>query len=112
VCIENPAIHSKLFRQTVPTNLFFFSRLLLQKLQPNFPFSSLIIVEPMISAGDGHDLDQLRTRLVQNAKRRISEWPDRETALLYLKTRPGMMAWDERVLKVFVVCGFYRFNIA
>jgi len=59
----------------------------------------------MVSAGDGHDLDQLRARLVQNAKRRISEWPDREAAFSYLRTRPGMMGWDERVLKVFVVCG-------
>jgi len=68
-------------------------------------------VEPIVSTGDGHDLDPLRAKLVQNAKRRIIEWPDREAALLYLKTRPGVMAWDERVLKAFVVCGFYLLSI-
>jgi len=91
--------------------IIFFGRLVLQRLQPNFPFLSLIIVEPVVSAEGGHDLAPLRTRLMQNAERRISEWPDREAVLLYLKTRPGMMAWDERVLKVFVVCGFHLFSM-
>ena len=90
---------------------YFFGRLVLQRLQPNFPFLSLIIVEPVVSAEGGHDLASLRTRIMQNAERKISEWPDREAALLYLKTRPGMMAWDERVLKVFVVCGFHLFSM-
>lgn len=79
------------------------TRLLLQRLQPIFPFLSLIIVEPMISAGDGHDLDQLRERLVKSAQDRKSEWTSREAALLFLKANPGTMKWDEQVLKAFVV---------
>jgi len=90
---------------------YFFWQIAAAKIATEFPFLSLIIVEPMVSAGDGHDLDLLRTRLVQNATKRISEWPDREAALLYLKTRSGMMAWDERVSKVFVACGFHLFSM-
>jgi len=77
--------------------------LLLQRLEPIYPFLSLIIVEPMISAGDGHDLDQLRKRLVKSAQDRKSEWTSREAALLFLKVNPGTMKWDEQVLKAFVV---------
>lgn len=76
--------------------------LLLQRLEPIYPFLSLIIVEPMISAGDGHDLDQLRKRLVKSAQDRKSEWTSREAALLFLKVNPGTMKWDEQVLKAFV----------
>ena len=60
----------------------------------------------MISAGDGHDLDQLRERLVKSAQDRKSEWTSREAALLFLKANPGTMKWDEQVLKAFVVCYF------
>ena len=43
-----------------------FNRLLLQRLQLNLPFLSLMNVEPMVWAEDGHDMDPLR--LVKNAK--------------------------------------------
>lgn len=75
--------------------------LLLQGLQPVFPFISFIIVEPMVSPGDGHDLDKLRARLVESAKRRAFEWPDRETAFLSLKEDRRTKRWDESVLRTF-----------
>lgn len=79
-------------------------RLLLQGIQPVFPFLSLIIVEPMVSPGSVHLLDELRSRLVEGAKRRSFEWPDGENAFLALKSNPRTAKWDERVLKAFVVC--------
>ncbi|KAJ3573724.1 hypothetical protein NP233_g2240 [Leucocoprinus birnbaumii] len=76
--------------------------LLLQALQPIFPFLSLIIVEPVVEPGDGHDLDALRQKLVGNAINRKSEWRSRDEAFLYLKEDSRTKRWDEKVMKAFV----------
>ncbi|KAF9446804.1 hypothetical protein P691DRAFT_672782 [Macrolepiota fuliginosa MF-IS2] len=78
------------------------SILLLQMLEPVFTFISLIIVEPMLSPGGERHLAKLRVQLVDGAKRRTREWPDRETAFSSFKSNPRTANWDESVLRAFV----------
>ncbi|EKM76093.1 hypothetical protein AGABI1DRAFT_131612 [Agaricus bisporus var. burnettii JB137-S8] len=76
--------------------------LLLQGMKPDFPFISLIIVEPMVSPGGDQPLTELRKRLGRGAERRTSEWSDRETAHKSLVSHPQVAQWDVRVIKAFV----------
>lgn len=78
------------------------SLLLLQHHTPTHPLSALIIVEPMLSPGGDHHLDNLRSTLVDAAKRRRVEWPDRNIAFTSLKANARTANWDERVLRAFV----------
>lgn len=82
------------------------SRSALQGLEPRLPFSSIIIVEPMLSPDGRHHLERLRKALVKSAKERRHVWPDREYARQYLEERmklPGRQIWDSRVIDLFVV---------
>jgi len=88
---------------SVLTNLL---RLLLQHLKPIMPFSSIIIVEPMISPAGPQHLKKLRSMLVKGAYERRDVWPDLEQAMSALKKRDRTKGWDPRVLDLFVVCTF------
>lgn len=68
------------------------------------PFSAFIIVEPMVSPGGDHHIAKLRAHLVDAAKRRRVEWPDRDTAFRLLKENARTAKWDDNVLRAFVVC--------
>ncbi|KAF4600442.1 hypothetical protein EYR38_005070 [Pleurotus pulmonarius] len=80
----------------------------LQGIEPRLPFSSIIIVEPMLSPDGRHHLERLRKALVKSAKERRHVWPDRECARQYLQERmklPGRQIWDPRVIDLFVEYG-------
>ena len=79
-------------------------RLLVQDLKPTIPFSSLIIVEPMISPAGPQHLKNLRSILVKGAYERRDVWPDAEQAMEALKGRSRTTKWDPRILDLFVVC--------
>ncbi|EDR04986.1 uncharacterized protein LACBIDRAFT_303937 [Laccaria bicolor S238N-H82] len=76
--------------------------LLLQHLIPKISFSSLIIIEPMISPAGGDKLAPLRKKLITSARRRRAAWPSRAEGLMVLKEREGTKKWDEAVLELFV----------
>lgn len=97
--------HLRLILQYVTLSLL--TSLLLQHLNPKITFSSLIIIEPMVSPVGGDKLAPLRKRLVTSARRRRDTWPSRAEALMVLKKREGTKKWDEGVLKLFVVSLFF-----
>ncbi|KAF8890426.1 Alpha/beta hydrolase fold-1 [Infundibulicybe gibba] len=74
--------------------------LLLQHIEPTFAFSSIIISEPMVSADGPERLADLRKRLVEGARKRRENWPNRQQAKEYLATR--IKKWDPRVFELFV----------
>ena len=97
--------HLRLILRNV--RLSFLTSLLLQHLNPKITFSSLIIIEPMVSPVGGDKLAPLRKNLITSARRRRVVWPSRAEALKVLKEREGTKKWDEDVLKLFVV-SFFR----
>ena len=78
-------------------------RLLLQDMEPIIPFSSLIIIEPMISPAGPQHLKNLRSILVKGAYERRDVWPDSAQAAEALKMRARTKKWDPRILDLFVV---------
>lgn len=76
---------------------------MLQALEPVFPFSSLILIEPLFSPAGSHHLRRLREILVKGAYERRDVWPDRQHAMLALKRRERTQKWDPRILNIFVV---------
>jgi hypothetical protein len=77
---------------------------MLQAIEPAFTFSSLVLIEPLLSPGGSHHLRRLREILVKGAYERRDVWPDREQAMVSLKRRDRTKIWDPRVLDNFVVC--------
>ncbi|KAF7291785.1 Abhydrolase domain-containing protein mpaH [Mycena chlorophos] len=78
---------------------------LLQDIEPRFPFSSLILIEPLISPAGGQHLIKIRELLVKGAYERRDVWPTREKAMVALKTRDRTRNWDPRILENFVKYG-------
>ncbi|KAJ7476851.1 Alpha/beta hydrolase fold-1 [Mycena galericulata] len=78
---------------------------MLQALEPVFPFSSLILIEPLLSPAGSHHLRRLRELLVKGAYERRDVWPDRQLAMLALKSRERTKKWDPRILENFVKFG-------
>jgi len=79
-------------------------RLMLQDIQPVFKFSTLIIVEPLLSPQGRHHLYELRQLLVDRAQKRRECWPNRDLvrkAFTNPDRRP--LAWEDRVLTLFIV---------
>lgn len=72
-------------------------------MKPIIPFSSLIIVEPIISPAGPQYLSRLRSVLVKGAYERRDVWPDLEQAMGGLKRRDRTKKWDSRILDLFVV---------
>ncbi|PPR04917.1 hypothetical protein CVT24_007161 [Panaeolus cyanescens] len=78
---------------------------MLQRIQPTFDFSSLIIVEPMVSPEGGHHLYPLREKLVAGAAKRRDRWSSREEVSSYFKSLKATSQWDPRVLEKFINYG-------
>jgi len=78
---------------------------MLQAIQPLFPFSSLILIEPLLSPAGSHHLRRLRELLVKGAYERRDVWPDRQHAMLTLRSRDRTSKWDPRILQIFVKYG-------
>ncbi|KAF8954108.1 Alpha/beta hydrolase fold-1 [Flammula alnicola] len=77
--------------------------LMLQQIQPVFTFSTLVIVEPMLSAVGRHHIRALRDKLVGRAKKRTKLWPTLEEANQdYNDLRRRGAKWDPRVLDRFL----------
>ncbi|KAJ7499893.1 Alpha/beta hydrolase fold-1 [Mycena latifolia] len=81
---------------------------MLQALQPVFPFSSLVLIEPLLSPAGSHHLSKLRALLVKGAYERRDVWADREQAMAALKRRDRTKKWDPRILKIFVQYGILQ----
>ncbi|KAF6754126.1 Alpha/beta hydrolase fold-1 [Ephemerocybe angulata] len=87
--------------------------LMIQTFRPAFPFSSLILVEPMVSSIGDMALQPLRDRLVEQARKRRDKWTSREEARIALHKKCGGRRWkgvtrgkwDERVINSFVEHG-------
>lgn len=66
-------------------------------------FASMIFVEPMtmepVSGSKGP-----AKKLASGSQSRRDIWPSAEEAYKMLKTRRTWQSWDDRVLKLFVVC--------
>lgn len=80
-----------------------FYRVLTQTYYPPIHFQSFVLVEPMLITC-GHDRIYGKSDiLVTGALRRRDVWPSREAALEAFNSRPSWKAWDEEVLKLYVV---------
>ncbi|KAJ7775678.1 Alpha/Beta hydrolase protein [Mycena maculata] len=78
---------------------------MLQAIEPVFPFSSLILIEPLLSPAGSHHLRRLREVLVKGAYERRDVWTDRQQAMAALKRRDRTKKWDPRILNIFVEYG-------
>ncbi|KAF7333043.1 Abhydrolase domain-containing protein mpaH [Mycena venus] len=78
---------------------------MLQAIEPVFPFSSIVLIEPLLSPAGSHHLRRLRELLVKGAYERRDVWPDRHQAMLLLQRRDRTKKWDPRILKIFVEYG-------
>ncbi|KAF9460939.1 Alpha/beta hydrolase fold-1 [Collybia nuda] len=76
--------------------------LILQHLEPIFTFSSIIIVEPLISPAGPQHLDKLRSILVKGAYERRDVWSNHTTAMKSLRSRERTKKWDPRITDLFV----------
>lgn len=78
---------------------------MLQHIQPAFKFSTLIIIEPLVSPEGSHYLKDLRERLVARARKRREFWPNREVVEKeFTKPNRTPLTWEPRVLRAFIVC--------
>jgi len=75
------------------------SMAILQNIEPNIKFSSIILVEPMLSPGGQEHVYSLRKILVRSAYERRDVWPSRESALRSLRSNTR---WHPRVAELFV----------
>jgi hypothetical protein len=75
-------------------------RTILQSIEPVIRFSSIILVEPMLSPGGQEPVYLLREKLVKSAYERRDVWPSREKALQSLKSNTR---WHPRVQELFIV---------
>ncbi|KAG0699761.1 Alpha/beta hydrolase family-domain-containing protein [Suillus ampliporus] len=77
---------------------------ILQNLEPAFRFSSIILVEPMLSP-TAEAVEPLRRMLIKSAYERRDVWPSREYASQSLKSRKRCEHWDPRVLDLYIKFG-------
>ncbi|KAH8830962.1 Alpha/beta hydrolase family-domain-containing protein [Flagelloscypha sp. PMI_526] len=75
---------------------------ILQSLEPLVNFSSMIIVEPLLSPAGPEHLERLRYVLVKGAYERRDVWPDRTQAMHALRKRQRTSKWDPSTLVLFV----------
>jgi hypothetical protein len=89
-------------RLVIPTYLT-DRRLLAQEYEPQIPFISLVIVEPMVSPeGSGH-VAKLRQKLIETAYLRHDVWRSKDEARTHLLETKRCRNWDVRVVDLFVV---------
>lgn len=75
---------------------------MLQYMSPSIPFSSMILVEPLLSPAGTHDIKKLRSILIKGAYERRDVWPDLTTAMVSLKRRDRTKKWDPRIQQLFI----------
>lgn len=81
------------------------SRTLSMNYFPSLKFESLILCEHM-TLGQKYS-GKTSVTLANGAVNRRDIWPSREEAYKLLKARPAWKSWDDRVLKIFVVCSSF-----
>lgn len=82
-------------------------RLLLHHMVPVFKFSTLVIIEPLVSSLGSLHLAPLALKLVNRASRRRERWSSREEIRrAFLVEGNSSAEWDSRVLESFVVSQF------
>ncbi|KAL0948892.1 hypothetical protein HGRIS_009008 [Hohenbuehelia grisea] len=74
----------------------------LQGIEPRLPFSSIVLVEPMLSPEGRDVLTELRLYLLKGAYERRDVWPDRKAAKEALLGRSRTVKWDRRVVDLYV----------
>jgi pimeloyl-ACP methyl ester carboxylesterase len=77
---------------------------ILQNLEPAFKFSSVILVEPMLSPS-AEAVEPLRHILIKYAYERRDVWPSRKHAHQDLKSKRRCERWDPRVLDLYIKFG-------
>ncbi|KAK0205878.1 Alpha/beta hydrolase fold-1 [Desarmillaria ectypa] len=75
---------------------------MLQYMSPTVPFSSIILVEPLLSPAGAHHLKKLRSILIKGAYERRDVWPDLTTAMASLKRHDRKKKWDPRIQQLFI----------
>lgn len=80
-------------------------RTILQNLEPLISFSSVILVEPMLSPNGAPPLAELRKSLIKGACERKDVWPNRLHALNDLTAKAHKAPWDRRALVLYVKHG-------
>ncbi|TFK65849.1 hypothetical protein BDN72DRAFT_880692 [Pluteus cervinus] len=78
--------------------------LILQRREPIFNFSFLIIVEPMLSPLGSKPMERLRSKLVMSAYERRDVWGDASQARKTFRESQAKR-WDPRVLDTFIDFG-------
>ncbi|KAH7907127.1 Alpha/beta hydrolase fold-1 [Hygrophoropsis aurantiaca] len=78
---------------------------ILQNIEPLLKFSSVILVEPMLSPQGPEAVYPLRLNLVKGAYERRDVWSTREDAHNYLKSRRRTKRWDPRILELYTKHG-------
>ncbi|KAJ6473131.1 hypothetical protein C8R45DRAFT_1163627, partial [Mycena sanguinolenta] len=78
---------------------------MLQAIKPVFSFSSLVLIEPLLSPAGSQHLRRLRDLLVKGAYERRDVWPNREEAMALLSRRERSKKWDPRIREIFVKYG-------
>lgn len=76
-------------------------RVILQRLQPELKFSSIILVEPLLSPQGAEHLQQMRSKLIRGARERRDVWHSRDSARDHLREKAH--TWDSRVLDAYIV---------
>ncbi|KAK2459368.1 hypothetical protein APHAL10511_008612 [Amanita phalloides] len=74
--------------------------LLAQQYEPRLPFSSIVIIEPMVSPKGVTHMKDLGRSLIENALRRRDVWGSREDAVTHFTKATD---WDTRVIRLFAV---------
>lgn len=80
-------------------------RTVLQNLKPLIAFSSVILVEPMLSPNGALPLADLRQSLVKGACERKDVWSSKPHALKDLTSKARKAPWDRRALALYVEHG-------
>lgn len=79
------------------------SMTMLQYMSSAVPFSSIILVEPLLSPEGAHHLKQLRSILIKGAYERRDVWPDLTTVMVSLKSRGNRTKkWDPRIQQLYI----------
>jgi len=74
----------------------------LQEIEPVVPFSTVILVEPLLCSLGLEPLRGLRSFLIKGAYQRRDVWPSRERAMEVMKLRQRSASWHPRVLELYV----------
>lgn len=80
-------------------------RTILQNVEPLIAFSSVILVEPMLSPNGAPPIADLRKSLIKGACERKDVWPSKSHALKDLTAKAHKAPWNRRALELYVEHG-------